>query len=464
MGELAFDFVIRNARLATASDSFESDIGIEGGRIASLSRGINPNGARSYDASGKLVVPGAIDGHTHMEFPFMGSTSADDFFDGTVAAACGGTTSIIDFVLPASGETILDALAAYRKKADPKVAVDYGLHMIFKGANIGDIDQIPEVMAQGVPSFKIFMTYRKEGLMLEDVGIYKVMKKVGESGGLVAVHAENNGIIENLVEANLIRGNRQPKFHALSKPAVAEAEAVSRAASLAKVAASSMYVVHLSSRAGRDAVLLARRSGSSIFAETCPHYLVLSDDLYEGPAGRNLVMSPPLRTKDDNAALWEGLQQGSGIETIGSDHCPFPSAQKDIGKEDFTRIPNGVPGTEAIIPILYSEGVRKGRITPFDMVRVTSSGPARNFGLYPRKGSLMVGSDADLVVIDPKKRVKMTAEALHTKIDYSIYDHIATEGYPVLTVSRGEVIMEDGQFTGRKGRGKFLVRGPSSSK
>ena len=228
---MAFDFVVRNARLVTGSDSFESDIGVEDGRIASLSHRIDAGGAKSYDASGKIIVPGAIDGHTHMEFPFMGATSADDFYDGTVAAACGGTTSIIDFVLPSSGETILDALAAYRKKADPKVVVDYGLHMIFKGANMGDIEQIPEVVAQGASSFKLFTTYRKEGLMLEDVGIYKAMKKVSESGGLIAVHAENNGIIENLVETNLNGGNTQAKYHALSKPAAAEAEAVTRAAS-----------------------------------------------------------------------------------------------------------------------------------------------------------------------------------------------------------------------------------------
>ncbi|MDG7008836.1 MAG: dihydropyrimidinase [Nitrososphaerota archaeon] len=461
---MAFDFVVRNARLVTGSDSFDSDIGVKDGRIASLSHSIDAGGAKSYDASGKIIVPGAIDGHTHMEFPFMGATSADDFYDGTVAAACGGTTSIVDFVLPSSGETILEALAQYRKKADPKVVVDYGLHMIFKGANMGDIEQIPEVVAQGASSFKLFTTYRKEGLMLDDIGIYKAMKKVSESGGLIAVHAENNGIIENLVEANLGGGNTQAKYHAMSKPAAAEAEAVTRAASLARVAGAPMYVVHLSSRAGRDAVRLARASGTSIFAETCPHYLVLSAEAYDGVDGRNFVMSPPLRSKDDNAALWVGLQPGGTIETVGSDHCPFPSAQKDIGKDDFTKTPNGVPGTEAILPILYSEGVRKGRISLFDMVRVTSSGPAKNFGLFPRKGSLMVGSDADFVVIDPEKKVRMTADAMHTKIDYSIYDHFTTEGYPVLTVSRGEVVMENGNFIGRQGRGKFLRRGRTSTR
>lgn len=459
---MTFDLVVRNARVVTATDSFESDIGVEDGKIASISHAIGANGAKIYDASGKIVVPGAIDAHTHMEFPFMGATSADDFYAGTVAAACGGTTTIIDFVLPMPGQTILEALAAYRARADPKVAIDYGLHMIFKGTNIGDIEQVPEVIAQGVSSFKLFTTYRKEGLMLEDAGIFRVMRKVSESGGLIAIHAENNGMVENLVEVNLGQGKTQAKYHALSKPAVAEAEAVTRAASLATVAGASMYVVHLSSRAGRDAVRVARSSGSSVFAETCPHYLVLSDDIYDGPDGRNFVMSPPLRKKDDSSALWEALRPGGVIETIGSDHCPFPSAQKDIGKDNFTKIPNGVPGTEAIVPILYSEGARKERISLHDMVRVTSYAPARNFGLYPRKGSLMVGSDADFVVIDPEKRVRMTADVMHTKIDYSIYDHITTEGYPVVTVSRGEVIAENGEFTGGRGTGRFLKRGPDT--
>jgi dihydropyrimidinase len=452
------DFVIKNARVFTSSDEFESDLGIEGGKIAAISRHIGSNGAKVYDAKGKIIVPGAIDGHTHMEFPFMGTTSADDFYTGTVAAACGGTTSIIDFVLPKQGQTIIGALGEYRAKADPKVAVDYGLHMIFKGQNLGDIEQIPEVVSQGVPSFKLFMTYRKEGLMLDDTGFVKVMKKVAESGGLIAVHAENNGIIENLVESNILARRTQAKYHALSKPAIAEAEAVSRASRLAESAKVSMYVVHLSSKAGKNAVQAARADGADIFAETCPHYLVLTDDVYDRQDARNFVLSPPLRGKDDAAALWEGLRRGGVVETVGSDHCPFTSAQKDLGRDDFTKIPNGIPGTEVIIPILYSEGVRKGRISIFDMVRAASYSPATRFGLYPAKGSLMIGSDADLVVIDPDKKVRMSCDALHTKIDYSVYDHVTTQGYPVMTMSRGEVVMEAGDFVGKEGRGRFVPR------
>jgi dihydropyrimidinase len=452
------DLLVRNARIVTASDIFESDIGIENGRIVSLSRSLKANGARSYDARGKIVIPGAIDAHTHMEFPFMGTTSADDFYNGTLAAACGGTTTIIDFVLPRPGQTILDALTEYRAKADPKVAIDYGLHMIFKGQNLGDIEQIPKVVEQGVPSFKLFMTYRKEGLMLDDIGCYKVMKKVGDAGGLIAVHAENNGIIENLIETNLSAGRTEAKYHALSKPAIAEAEAVSRAARLAQSANVPLYIVHLSSKIGKEAVDSARSNGARIFAETCPHYLVLTEDVYERSDGGNYVMSPALKAKEDGAALWEGLLPGGSIETVGSDHCPFTSEQKNLGKQDFTKIPNGVPGTETIVPILYSEGVRKKRISIFDLVRVTSYAPAVHFGMYPQKGSIMIGSEADLVVIDSEKKVKMSRDVLHTKIDYSIYDHITTEGYPVLTVSRGEVVMENGEFVGKRGKGKFIPR------
>jgi dihydropyrimidinase len=231
---------------------------------------------------------------------------------------------------------------------------------------------------------------------------------------------------------------------------------------LARDESARLYLVHLSSRAGKEVIEEARSRGTSVFAETCPHYLVLTDEVYERADGRNFVMSPALKKADDCAALWDGLKPGGVIETVGSDHCPFPSVQKDLGKDDFTKIPNGVPGTEVIIPILYSEGVRRGRISMFDMVRVTSEGPARRFGLLPSKGSIAVGSDADLVVIDPNRRVRLTADVLHTRIDYSIYDTITTEGYPVLTVSRGEVVMENGEFVGRRGRGRFIPREAAS--
>jgi dihydropyrimidinase len=452
------DFLIRNARIVTGSEVLEASIGVEDGKIASVSPNLESSGATAFNAEGKIVIPGGIDAHTHMELPVTNTTSADDFYSGTVAAACGGITTIVDFVDPKPGETLLGALADYRERADRKVTVDYGLHMMFKGQSLGEIDVIPELVRKGVPSFKVYTAYKKRGLMLEDPDISRVMTKVASVGGLVAVHAESERIIERLIQDNLAAGNTGPRYHALSRPPEAEAEAISRVTRLADAAGARLYIVHLSSRVGKEEVERARRRGTNVFAETCPHYLVLTDEVYEREDGRNFVMSPALKKVEDRAALWEGLRPGGAIETVGSDHCPFPSSQKDWGEDDFTKIPNGVPGTEAIIPILYSEGVKKGRISMFDMVRVTSESPARRFGLGPSKRPISIGADADLVVIDPDKRVRMSADVLHTKIDYSIYDHITTEGYPVLTVSRGEVVMEDGEFVGKRGRGQFIPR------
>jgi len=452
------DFFLRNAKVVTQSGAFESNIGIENGKIASVSPNLGPSGAKVFDARGMVVVPGGIDAHTHMELPVAGTSSADDFYSGTVAAACGGITTIIDFVDPKIDQSMLEALGDYRERADRKVVIDYGLHMMFKNQSLPEIDRIPDLVDKGVPSFKVYTAYRKRGLMLEDADISRVMKKVDGAGGLIAVHAESEMMIEDLIQKNLADGNTGTRYHAQSRPPAAEAEAISRVTRLAQSAGARLYIVHLSSRAGKFEVEEARRRGTRVFAETCPHYLVLTDQVYERDDGRNFVMSPPLKGAEDCAALWDGLKSGGVIETVGSDHCPFTSAEKDWGEDDFTKIPNGVPGTEAIIPLLYSEGVGKGRISIFDMVRVTSAGPARRFGL-PSKGSVAVGSDADLVVIDPRKRVRLTADAMHSKIDYSIYDHITTEGYPILTISRGEVVMEDGEFVGRRGRGRFVPRG-----
>jgi dihydropyrimidinase len=456
------DLVVKNARVVTGSDTFESDIGVDGGKISAISPHLAPSGAKVYDARGKIVIPGGIDAHTHMELPVMGTSSADDFYSGTVAASCGGITTIVDFVDPRQGQTMLEAFDDYRKKADEKVAIDYGLHMMLKRQSMGELAMIPELLRRGVPSFKVYTAYKKRGLMLDDPEILRVMEEVARIGGLVAVHAESESIIERLIQENVSAGNTTPIYHAKSRPPAAEAEAISRVTRLAQEAGSRAYIVHLSSRAGKEEVERARTRGAETFAETCPHYLVLTDEVYARSDGRNFVMSPALKGTQDRAALWEGLKAGGVIETVGSDHCPFTKAEKDWGRDDFTKIPNGVPGTEVIVPLLYSEGVRKGRMTISDLVRVTSWNPAKRFGLDGSKGRIAVGWDADFVVIDPNKRVRLTAEALHSRIDYSIYDDITTEGYPVLTVSRGEVVMEEGTFIGERGRGRFTPRRSAS--
>jgi dihydropyrimidinase len=456
------DLVIKNAKIVTASEAFESNIGVEDGKIKSVSPSLTDAGARTYDARGKIVIPGGIDAHTHMELPVMGTRSADDFYSGTVAASCGGVTTIVDFMDPSPGQTLLEALADYRRRADGKVVIDYGLHMMFKGQSLGEIGEIPKLVKRGVPSFKVYTAYKKRGLMLEDADIYRVMKEVAGAGGLVAVHAESEEIIEREVRKNISAGNTGAAYHARSRPPEAEGEAISRVSALAKEAKARAYIVHLSSRMGKEEVERARRGGAGLFAETCPHYLVLTDDVYLRPDGRNFVMSPALKKQEDRAALWEGLRPGGVIETVGSDHCPFTRAEKDWGKDDFSKIPNGVPGTEVIIPLLYSEGVSKGRISIHDLVRVASASPAEHFGLDRSKGRVAEGWDADFVVIDPDKRVRLTADALHSRVDYSIYDSVTTQGYPVLTVSRGEVVMEDGEFVGHRGKGRFIPRRAAS--
>jgi dihydropyrimidinase len=451
------DLVVKNAKIVTSSEVLESDIGVEDGKIKSVSPGLAESGARVYDAAGKVAVPGGIDAHTHMELPVAGTSSADDFYSGTVAASCGGITTIVDFIDPRPEQTMLAALDDYRRRADERVVIDYGLHMMLTGQSLGELSRVPELVRRGVTSFKVYTAYRKRGLMLDDQDILRVMKEVSRVGGLVAVHAESEAIIERLTSENVKAGKTGAKYHALSRPPAAEAEAISRVTRLAQEAAARSYIVHLSSRAGKEEVERGRRLGADVFAETCPHYLVLTDQVYNRKDGRDFVMSPSLKKPEDCAALWSGLKSGGVIETVGSDHCPFTRAEKDWGKDDFTKIPNGVPGTEVIIPILYSEGVKKGRISMYDLVRVTSEAPARHFGLRS-KGRIEVGFDADFVIIDPKKKVKLTADALHSRIDYSIYDNLTTEGYPVLTVSRGEVVMEDGDFVGKKGRGEFIPR------
>jgi dihydropyrimidinase len=452
---------IRNAKIVTSSDIFDADLLIEEGKIVSISKSISKESAdRNIDASGKLLLPGGIDGHTHFEMPFMGTTTADDFYSGTSSSAAGGITTIIDFAVQQKGESLSSAVNAWHLKARDKAVVDYSFHVIFRDVNESTLNEVKDIIASGVTSFKVFTTYRKEGLMLEDGDIEQVMKVVSKNGGLIAVHAENNGIAESNVARFIKEGKMSAIYHALSKPQIVEGEAVQRMITLAGYAGARMYIVHLSSKMGRELIRDAYVKGMQVFAETCPHYLVFDDSVYKREDARNYVMSPPIKSKEDREALWEGLSYGD-VKTVASDHADFTSEQKSLGDSDFTKIPNGVPGTEVIIPILFTEGYRKGRISLHRLVQVTSTNAAKAYNLYPRKGTIAVGSDADFTIIDPEKKVRLTADNLHAKIDYSIYEDYVAEGYPILTVSRGEIVYEDGQVVGKRGRGKFLSRAPS---
>ncbi|MDG6928603.1 MAG: dihydropyrimidinase [Nitrososphaerota archaeon] len=451
--------IVKNGTVVTASESFRADVKAEDGVITKIASSMDEDADRMVDARGKLVVPGGIDGHTHFEMPFMGTTTADDFESGTVSAAAGGVTTVVDFAVQQKGGSLLEALESWHSKARGKAVVDYGFHMIFRDLNAGTMGEIRRVMAAGVNTFKMFTTYRREGLMLDDGEIAEVMKEVSSAGGLVAIHAESNWLAERNVQSFLGQGKTAALYHLLSKPQIVEGEAVQRAITLARYVGASMYIVHLSSRMGRELVREARLSGLPVFAETCPHYLVFNDSVYRREDAAHFVMSPPIKAEEDRLALWQGLIDGD-VKTVGSDHADFTREQKALGKDDFTKIPNGVAGTEVILPLLYSEGVGKGRLSVNRFVQVTSTNAARAYNIFPRKGTIAVGSDADMVVIDPDRKVRLTADFLHAKIDYSIYEDYVTQGYPVATISRGEVVMEENQVVARPGRGSFVPRGP----
>ena len=451
------DLLIKNGTLVTESQILRADIGVEAGIVTQLGSNIRSSGSNIIDASGKLVLPGGIDAHTHFEMPFMGTYTADDFESGTIAAACGGITTVIDFAVQEKRDTLLGTLEKWRRKADPKVCVDYALHMIIRDLNETTFGEIEQLVNRGIPSFKLFMTYRKEELLLDDGSILRVMQEVAKHRGLVGLHCENNDLVEYFTGGLLKEGRRQTKYHSEARPAIVEGEAVRRAIALAEVTGTSIYVVHTSSRLGREAIRDARHRGMPVFGETCPHYLMFTDEVYSRPDGMKFVMSPPIKKDIDRVALWEGLAKGD-IKTVGSDHACFTSEQRLMGGDDITKMPNGVAGTEVIIPILFSEGVRNGIISLNTLVQVTSYNPARLFGLWPQKGTIAVGCDADLVVFDPDMNVQLTHSNLHSRIDYSIYENYTCHGYPVITISRGAIIQEHGRFNAQRGRGRFVER------
>jgi dihydropyrimidinase len=430
---------------------------VEGDKIVKAEPSIRPDGGTVINAEGKFVLPGAIDVHTHMQLPVSGTVSADDFFTGTRAAAFGGVTTILDFATQSKGESLRETAAKRRSEAEAKVCIDYGLHLGITDLTDKTLAEIPLMIDQGYPTFKLFMAYPE--LALDDGELHAAIKTVSEAGGMAGVHAENLHLIRRFVRTLLSEGKTAPMYHEMSRPAFVEAEAVSRAIMLASETRSHLYFFHLSTARGLAEIMRAQEKGFPIYAETCPQYLLLTRDKYKEPdfKAARYVMSPPLRGREDQGALWSGLADGC-LQVVGSDHCPFTSDQKKLGYESFDRIPNGGPGVETLLPLLLSEGVGKGRLTIERLVEITSTEPARLFGLYPRKGAVMAGSDADLVIIDPDKDVVLSAETLHMNIDYTLYEGLVLKGYPVITISKGKVICSDGCFFGAPGEGKFIPR------
>jgi dihydropyrimidinase len=451
------DLVITGGTLVTAAETVQADLGIAGQKIVAIGHGLQ--GARRLDASGRLVLPGAVDPHVHLDIEAGGTRSSDDFETGTIAAACGGTTTIIDFVEPELGGSLVAGLEARLAQAENKAVVDYALHMTLRRGDAQTLNQVPEAIRAGCTSFKTYMTY--PGFRLSDADLLAALEAVRAAGGLVLVHAENDAVLEHRRQAYLAAGHTAPAFHPRSRPVPVEAEAIERALALAEVAGCPLYVVHTSTGRGADAIARARDRGQRAYGETCPQYLVLTDALYHQPGfeGAKFVCSPPLRPPDNPPALWRHLAEG-GLQTVGTDHCPFFYAgQKDLGRADFTKIPNGLPGIEARLALLYTLGVTQGRLSLTRWVEVCCTAPAQVFGLYPRKGTLMPGSDADVVIFDPERKVTLSRQVLHERVDYTPYDGLALQGYPVLTIARGEVIVADGDYVGRRGRGQFLKRG-----
>jgi dihydropyrimidinase len=451
--------LIKNGTIATASDLYKGDIFVDGERISAIGTALTMAADRVIDASGKLVLPGGIDVHTHLDMPFGGTTSADDFESGTIAAAFGGTTSIVDFAIQYKGQTLHHAWEAWMRKAQGKAAIDYGFHMIVTELTDQVENEMDALVRQGVTSFKLFMAYPGV-FMLDDASIFKALLRTGKNGGTICMHAENGGVIDVLVKKALAEGKTAPKYHALTRPARAEAEATHRAIALAEIADVPIYIVHLSAAEALEMVTEARDRGLPAYAETCPQYLFLSYDNYEEPGfeGAKYVMSPPLRPKETQDRLWRGLAFND-LQAISTDHCPFcMKEQKTLGTGDFSKIPNGAPGIETRMSLVYDGGVRTGRISINRFVELTSTSPAKIFGLFPRKGTIAPGSDADLVIFDSEQKMTLSARTHHMKDDYNPYDGREVTGVTDTVLSRGKVIIENGQFVGRAGAGNFLKR------
>ena len=454
--------LVKNGTVVTASDRYDADLYIDKGRITLIGQGLNVPADTVVDASGKLVMPGGIDVHTHLDMPFGGTTSADDFESGTIAAAHGGTTTVVDFAIQNFGEGLYPAFEGWHRKAEGRSVIDYAFHMSVRELTdqvSGDMDRLTR--HEGVTSFKLFMAY-PGAFQVDDATIFRALLKTKENGGLVCMHAENGGVIDTLVKDALRKGQTAPKYHALTRPTRAEGEATSRAIALAEMADVPIYIVHLSCSDALEKVKQARDMGLPAYAETCPQYLFLSYDDYERPGfeGAGYVMSPPLREKWNQVALWKGLAKND-LQVVSTDHCPFcmnEPPQKQLGKDDFSKIPNGAPGIETRLMLLWDGGVRTGRIDAHKFVEITSSNPARMFGLWPRKGTVAVGSDGDLVVWDADKEVTLGAKTLHMRVDYNPYEGRVVKGAPAMVLSRGDVIVDHGEFKGRKGRGEFVKR------
>ena len=455
--------LIKNGRVITAVDDFRGDVFIEKETVSLIGKSLEMEADEVIDASGKYLFPGGLDPHTHLDMPFGGTVSADDFETGTLAAAHGGTTTLIDFAIQTKGHSTLEALDTWHAKAEGKTAIDYGFHMIVTDLDDKRVHEMKMLADDGVTSYKLFMAY--PGVLYVDDGtIYRAMRAAGENGTVVCMHAENGIVIDEIVKIALAEGKTEPKYHALTRPTRMEAEGVHRAIAIAEVAHVPVYIVHLSSSDALEQVMLARNRGVHAFAETCPQYLFLDHSYYEqeGFEGAKYVMTPALREKWNQDELWKGLRFGD-LQSISTDHCPFCfKDQKILGIDDFSKIPNGGPGVENRMSLVFNGGVNSGRISLNKFVELTSTAAAKTFGLFPRKGTIAVDSDADIVIFDPQRKETISVNNActhHMNVDYNAYEGFEVTGFTETVLSRGKVIIKDCEYVGKKGDGQFLKRG-----
>lgn len=455
--------LIKNGRVVTATDDYVADILVEGEEVTAIGRNLKVDADRVIDATGKIVFPGGIDPHVHLDMPFMGTHSSDSYATGTRAALHGGTTMVIDFILQTQGDTLYNALRTWQKKSEGNAYGDYSYHMAVTDFNDETAKEVVDMIEkEGISSFKTFMAY-KGALMIDDGQMVGLMKVVKENGGLVTVHATNGDMIDHLIAKHRSEGNLSPLYHYLSQPEITEAEASGRFADMSDYTGCPGYIVHMTCEGALNEIRNSTRRDQKVFVETCIQYLVLDASLYEKDfEGAKWVMSPPLREKKDQKTLWAGLNQGL-VQVVATDHCPFMWEQKKMGEKDFSKIPNGHPAIEHRVELLFSEGVNKGRISLNKFVEVTSTNAAKIFGMFPRKGTIAVGSDADIVIFDPNEEHTVSVDSHHMNVDYSGYEGWKLKGKTKTVLLRGQVAIDNGEVEVPQGYGQFIRRGKTSS-
>lgn len=454
--------LIKNGRVVTAASDYIADVFIEGEKISAIGKNLTVQADQIIDATDRLVFPGGIDPHVHLDMPFMGTYSSDDYETGTRAAMFGGTTMVIDFILQTQGDTLHNALKAWQSRSEGKAIGDYSYHMAVTDFNDDVAKEVVQfINEEGITSFKTFMAY-KGALMIDDGQMVQLMKVVKENGGLVTVHATNGDMIDSLIAKHRSEGKLSPLYHYLSQPEVTEAEASARFTDMLHYTDCPGYIVHMTCEGALNAVRTATHRNQKVFVETCTQYLVLDASLYEKDfEGAKWVMSPPLREKKDQTALWSGINQGL-VQVVGTDHCPFKWAQKLMGKDDFSKIPNGHPAIEHRMELLFSEGVGQGKISLNKFVEVSSTNAAKIFGMYPTKGTIAIGSDADIVIFDPAKEHTISVDTHHMNVDYSAYEGWKLQGKTEQVIMRGKLAIDQNECLVKPGYGKFIKRGTSS--